>query len=124
MDELLAGPKAPNNWPIPRLKFDPKIDPNYSYSLATDGMAWQAHANPRKPGLAGFYFVSNGSPSDSAYYNPAGNATDTDKDLTAAPTDHHAKRISNNTQSTVRDPKWLGPPTVLQDALRPPTVSP
>jgi hypothetical protein len=82
MDELLAGPKAPNNWPIPRLKFDPKIDPNYSYSLATDGMAWQAHANPRKPGLAGFYFVSNGSPSDSAYYNPAGNATDTDKELT------------------------------------------
>ena len=82
MSELLAGPKAPNNWPIPRLKFDPKIDPNYSYSLVTDGMAWQAHANPRKPGLAGFYFVSNGSPSDSAYYNPAGSATDTDKELT------------------------------------------
>jgi Concanavalin A-like lectin/glucanases superfamily len=82
LEELLAGPKAANGWHIDRLKFDPRSDPNYSYSLSTNGMVWEAHANPKKPGLGGFYFVSNGMPSATAYYNPDGDASITSTELT------------------------------------------
>jgi hypothetical protein len=41
------------------LKFDPnKSDPNYSYTLVSGGMAWEAHANAKKPGLRGFCFMA------------------------------------------------------------------
>jgi len=51
-----AYPKGTN---IERMKFDPnKTDPNYTYTLLTNGMAWEAHANPKRPGLKGFCFMS------------------------------------------------------------------
>jgi hypothetical protein len=75
MQELLTGGKAPNGWHLDHLKFDPAADPNYTYVLNTNGMIWEAHANPKKPGIGGFYFMSNGSPTSSAYYNPAGDAS-------------------------------------------------
>jgi len=54
MDQILSG-SYPKGASIEHLKFDPsKADPNYTYTLATNGMAWEAHANPRKPGLKGF----------------------------------------------------------------------
>ncbi len=75
MQELLTGGKAPNGWHLDHLKFDPAGDPNYTYVLNTNGMIWEAHANPKKPGIGGFYFMSNGSPTSSSYYNPAGDAS-------------------------------------------------
>lgn len=64
-----------------KLKFDPNAtDPNYSYKVALGGGAdpqrrtYQVWANPRKPGLGGFY--SNGR--FSTWYNPAGPATEND----------------------------------------------
>ena len=54
MDQILSG-SYPNGAVIEHLKFDPsKTDPNYAYTLGTNGMAWEAHANPKKPGLKGF----------------------------------------------------------------------
>lgn len=54
LDQILSG-SYPQGAVIEHLKFDPgKTDPNYAYTLATNGMAWEAHANPRKPGLKGF----------------------------------------------------------------------
>ena len=58
MAEMLSG-SYPGKANIERLKFDPnKTDPNYSYTVATGGMAWEAHANAKKPGLIGFCFMS------------------------------------------------------------------
>ncbi|MGB8013608.1 MAG: LamG domain-containing protein [Terriglobales bacterium] len=83
LDQLLTGTVAADGSHIGRLKFDPKTDPNYTYTLgaSTSGMAWEAHANPKKPGLAGFYFMSKGNPGADAFYNPSGTAAIIDKEL-------------------------------------------
>jgi hypothetical protein len=83
MDQLLSG-TFPDGSHGGRFKFDPRTDPNYTYVLAasTSSAAWEAHANPKKPGLSGFYFFSTGFPTVSAYYNPAGPAALIDKQLT------------------------------------------
>jgi len=58
MDQLLSG-AYPKGSGIERLKFDPnKTDPNYTYTLAVNGMAWEAHATAKKPGFKGFCFMS------------------------------------------------------------------
>jgi Concanavalin A-like lectin/glucanases superfamily len=58
LDQLLSG-AYPKGSGIDRLKFDPnKADPNYTYTLAVNGMAWEAHANAKKPGFKGFCFMS------------------------------------------------------------------
>jgi hypothetical protein len=83
LDQLLAGPIAADGSHIDHLKFDPKKDINYTYTLAASGMAWEAHANAKKPGLSGFYFLGKPFPATMiATYNPAGTATAIDKDLT------------------------------------------
>jgi hypothetical protein len=83
LDQLLAGPIAADGSHIDHLKFNPKTDPNYTYTLAASGMAWEAHANAKKPGLSGFYFLGKTFPATTiATYNPAGTATAIDKDLT------------------------------------------
>lgn len=57
------------------LKFDPKTDSNYSYTLAVNGTAWEAHATPKKPGLSGFYFMQRSWPGSTlATYNRSGAA--------------------------------------------------
>jgi hypothetical protein len=83
MQELLTGGKAPNGWHLDHLKFDPAGDPNYTYVLNTNGMIWEAHANPKKPGIGGFYFMSNGMPNSTAYFNPAGEASLISNQLTS-----------------------------------------
>jgi hypothetical protein len=84
MEQLLSGSSVPDGSHIGRFKFDPRTDPNYTYVLAasTSGTAWEAHANPKKPGFSGFYFFSTGFPTVTAYYNPAGPAALIDKQLT------------------------------------------
>jgi hypothetical protein len=82
LDQLLAGPAAADGSRIDRLKFDPKTDPNYAYTLAASGMGWEAHANAKKSGLSGFCFLGRDFPHiDIVTYNSAGTATVLDKDL-------------------------------------------
>jgi hypothetical protein len=58
LDQLLSG-AYPKGSGIERLKFDPnKADPNYTYTLSVNAMAWEAHATAKKPGLKGFCFMS------------------------------------------------------------------
>jgi len=63
------------------LKSDPKVDPNYTYTLAASGMAWEAHANPKRPGLSGFCYMSRSIGTTVTTYNPTGNAGWTDKEI-------------------------------------------
>src|ERR1700722_5750842 len=58
LDQLLSG-AYPKGSGIDHLKFDPnKADPNYTYTLSVNAMAWEAHANAKKPGVKGFCFMS------------------------------------------------------------------
>ncbi len=80
LDELVAGPKATNGSHMGKLKFDPRAtDPNYTYKITTDGINWQAWANPKKPGLGGFYYVAKFGGIATSYYK-AGGGPATDKD--------------------------------------------
>jgi hypothetical protein len=64
------------------LKFDPKTDPNYTYTLAVNGTAWEAHATAKKPGLLGFYFMQRSWPgSPLATYNRSGTAAVIDTEI-------------------------------------------
>jgi len=81
MDQILSGsyPKGTN---IEHLKFDPnKTDPNYTYTLATGGMAWEAHANPKKPGLKAFCLMARNIGTTTATYNSTGIAGWTSTEL-------------------------------------------
>jgi hypothetical protein len=81
LDQVLSG-SYPKGTHIEHLKFDPnKTDPNYTYTLAASGMAWEAHANPKKPGLKGFCFMSRSIGTTTATYNPAGPAGWTSTEL-------------------------------------------
>jgi hypothetical protein len=81
MEQILAG-SYPSGTHIEHLKFDPnKTDPNYVYTLAASGMAWEAHANPKRPGLKGFCFMARNIGTTTATYNPSGSAGWVDKEL-------------------------------------------
>ena len=55
------------------LKFDPnKTDPNYNYTLTSGGMAWEAHANAKKPGFTGFCFMSRSIGTTVTTYSASG----------------------------------------------------
>ncbi len=72
--QMLAG-SYPAGTHIEHLKFDPnKTDPNYVYTLAVNGMVWEAHANPQKPGLAGFCLMARTVGTTTATMNPNGAA--------------------------------------------------
>jgi Concanavalin A-like lectin/glucanases superfamily len=71
MDEVLG-----------KLKYDPKADPNYTYTLGANGMAWEAHANAKKPALIGFCFLSTGVANVKATYSKSGTAGPIDNELT------------------------------------------
>lgn len=59
LDQLLSGSYGAGGQNIEHLRFDPnKTDPNYTYTLAAHAMAWEAHANPKRAGLAGFCAMS------------------------------------------------------------------
>lgn len=79
LDALIRGPKSKDGWPLGKLKFDPNAaDPNYSYKVAVQGDRWQVWANPRKPGLGGFY---NKGSFGGTWYNAAGPATEKDRKI-------------------------------------------
>ncbi len=81
MAQILSG-AYPSGTHIEHLKFDPnKTDPNYTYTLAANGMAWEAHANPKKPGLKGFCFMARTIGTTTATYNPTRSAGWTDIEL-------------------------------------------
>ena len=74
---------CPTDQVLKHLKFDPKTDPNYTYTIGAGDMAWEAHATAKKPGLAGFYFFSTQLANVNAYYNRGGAATLVDDPLTS-----------------------------------------
>jgi hypothetical protein len=78
MAELMKGSPAS----VEHLKFSPGVDPNYTYTFASGGQAWQALAIPKKPGLTGFCFMGRGIATSVATYNPKGAAGWTDMELT------------------------------------------
>jgi hypothetical protein len=80
LDALVRGPKSKDETPLGKLKFDPNAtDPNYSYKVVPEVDNWRVWANPRRPGLGGFYVRIF-----STYYNPAGPATENDKEINEA----------------------------------------
>ncbi len=66
---------------LPRLKYDPKVDSNYGYTVAASGTAYEVHASAKKAGLIGFCFFSRSFPTSNAFYNPSGTASAIDKEL-------------------------------------------
>ncbi|MGA9671323.1 MAG: LamG domain-containing protein [Terracidiphilus sp.] len=81
LDQMLTGsyPKGSN---IEHLKFDPnKTDPNYTYTVAAGGMAWEAHANAKRPGLIGFCFMARNVGTTTATYSTTGKSGWVDKEL-------------------------------------------
>jgi len=81
MEELVAGPKSTDGWPVPKLKFDPtRTDPNYTYRIAVQGKNWELWVTPRKPGLGGFHAV--GGMISKTYYNAKGAAGISDQKIT------------------------------------------
>jgi len=82
MAEMLAGSYPAAGSHIEKLKFDPnKSDPNYSYTVASGGMAWEAHANAKKPGLDGWCFMSRTVGTTTVTYSTAGKAGWVDKEI-------------------------------------------
>ena len=65
-----------------KLKYDPVMDPNYSYTVKVNGKAWEARADPKKPGIGGFYFIAKIMSPD-AYFNEKGPAGPMDRELTS-----------------------------------------
>ena len=81
MSQLLSGSDSQGGQ-IEHLKFDPnRTDSNYVYTLAASGMAWEAHANPKKPGLKGFCFMSRSVGTTTVTYSNAGKAGWTDTEV-------------------------------------------
>jgi hypothetical protein len=79
LNQILTGSYPPAGKNIEHLKFDPnKTDSNYTYTLATGGMAWEAHVNPKKPGLKGWCFMSRDVGTTIVTYNKTGPSGYTD----------------------------------------------
>jgi hypothetical protein len=78
LEVLIRGPKPKDpDWPVAKLKFDPNTtDPNYTYKVVLEDGKWEVWANPRQPGLGGFY-VKHGF-RGGTWYNSAGPATEKD----------------------------------------------
>lgn len=82
LNQILTGSYPPEGKNIEHLKFDPnKTDPNYTYTLATNGKVWEAHANPRKPGLRGWCFMARDIGTVIMTYNKTGPSGYTDTPL-------------------------------------------
>jgi len=84
LEALIRGPKSKDaGWPMGKLKFDPTTtDPNYTYKVVLEDRKWQIWANPRKPGLGGFYIKHEFR--GGTWYNPAGPATEKDKKISGS----------------------------------------
>jgi hypothetical protein len=81
LEQMVAGPVAADGSHINRLKFDPRTDPNYTYTVGVNGLAWEAHATAKRPGLLGFYSVSRNFPQTTVTYSRSGTASVIDNEL-------------------------------------------
>jgi hypothetical protein len=79
LDQMLAGPTGSDGGHLSHLKFDPKIDPNYTYMVGAREMNWEVHATARKPGLLNFYFLYKGIVGPDVSYSNTGAAGPIDK---------------------------------------------
>jgi hypothetical protein len=83
MAEVTGGGTAANGQKTGHLKYDPRTDPNYTYTVGALDMAWDVHATPKKPGLMGFYMWSRGMGGATIVYNPNGAASAIDRQFTS-----------------------------------------
>ena len=82
LNQMITASYPPEGKSIEHLKFDPnKTDPNYTYTVATNGTVWEAHANPKKPGLRGWCFMARDVGSVIMTYNNTGPSGYTDTPL-------------------------------------------
>jgi hypothetical protein len=82
LNQMITASYPPEGKSIEHLKFDPnKTDPNYTYTVATNGTVWEAHANPKKPGLRGWCFMARDVGSVIMTYNKTGPSGYTDTPL-------------------------------------------
>ena len=83
ISEMVAGPVVKGQH-IVGLKFDPKTDPNYTYTLTPpqEG-AWQMNAEPKKPGLISFCLSAHNYFVTQVTYSRKGKATPTDTGFTS-----------------------------------------
>jgi hypothetical protein len=81
MAQVMSGVTAPDRARTGHLKFDPKMDPNYTYTINANGLAYEAHATAKKPGLIGFYWMSRSFPTVLATYNRNGTAQVIDTEI-------------------------------------------
>ena len=86
MQQMVNGPPAKDKWHVKKLKYDPAVDENYTYTVTATGQKWEARADPRKPGLGGFLWTAKGFSPD-AFYNPKGPASTSDRKLTGRSVD-------------------------------------
>jgi hypothetical protein len=78
--EMVEGVKAPDDWPMRVLAYDPTTDDTqYTYSLTIEGIRWKLAVAPKRERLAGFY-VERGT----RYFNAKGAASATDPKVTEA----------------------------------------
>ena len=81
--EMVNGVKAPDDWPMRVLAFDPTTeDTSYTYSLTIEGIRWKLAVTPKKERLAGFY-IERGN----RYYNAKGAAASGDPQITESAID-------------------------------------
>jgi hypothetical protein len=82
LNQMITASYPPEGKSIEHLKIDPnKTDPNYTYTVATNGTVWEAHANPKKPGLRGWCFMARDVGSVIMTYNKTGPSGYTDTPL-------------------------------------------
>jgi hypothetical protein len=85
LEALVRGPKPKDDFGIGKLQFDPNAsDPNYTYKVIVNGRNWEVWADPRKPGLGGFYLKG---PFGGSWYNPSGPATPAHTKITGSSID-------------------------------------
>jgi hypothetical protein len=81
--EMVNGVKAPDDWPMRVLAFDPATeDTHYTYDLTITGIRYKLAVNPKHDRLAGF-LVDRGT----RYYNAKGAAASADPRITEADID-------------------------------------
>jgi hypothetical protein len=83
MAEVSGGGPAANAQKTGHLKYDPRTDPNYTYTVGALDMAWDVHATPKRPGLMGFYIWSRGMGEATIVYSPNGAASAIDRQFTS-----------------------------------------
>lgn len=83
MSEMVNGVKAPDDWPMRVLAYDPATDDtSYTYDLTLTGIRWKLVVTPKKERLGGFYEERG-----TRRFNAKGAATAADPAITAADVD-------------------------------------